>query len=184
MSTFDRRRVQAPESSSAPVYHAEGDAGPSKPSASAPGEICVYPTPSIWKVELMSSPQDRPDQSSQRQRLYRIRERQDCVLCVGFSPTWADGRYGPRPKQPPYSPRGSLNLELKFAPFASHPRRAPLRVSLVTPDTLGSADEVGHRACCPIRYPDPTHSPLFTPTPPTQIICRCLPHGAGIRRRI
>lgn len=37
-------------------------------------------------------------------------------------------RYGPRPKQPPYSPQGTLNLEVKFAPFASHPRRAPLRV--------------------------------------------------------
>lgn len=38
-------------------------------------------------------------------------------------------RYGPRPKPPPYSPQGTLNLEVKFAPFASHPRRAPLRVS-------------------------------------------------------
>ncbi|WVN87268.1 uncharacterized protein L203_102445 [Cryptococcus depauperatus CBS 7841] len=35
--------------------------------------------------------------------------------------------YGPRPKPPPYSSEGSLNLEVKFAPFASDPRRAPLR---------------------------------------------------------
>ncbi|KAJ9104980.1 hypothetical protein QFC20_004420 [Naganishia adeliensis] len=35
--------------------------------------------------------------------------------------------YGPRAKPPPYSPQGTVNVEIKFAPFASHPRRAPLR---------------------------------------------------------
>lgn len=41
MSTFDRRRVQAPESSSAPAYQPEGDAGPSRPTPTPPGEICA-----------------------------------------------------------------------------------------------------------------------------------------------
>lgn len=37
-------------------------------------------------------------------------------------------RYGPRPKPPPYSSSGALNIEVKYAPFASDPRRFPLRV--------------------------------------------------------
>jgi len=48
--------------------------------------------------------------------------------CMSPNEDGIDDRYGPRPKQPPYSPQGTLNLEVKFAPFASHPRRAPLRV--------------------------------------------------------
>lgn len=46
--------------------------------------------------------------------------------------------YGPRPKPPPFTPKGGLNLEVKFAPFASDPRRAPLRVSVTVVSTFFS----------------------------------------------
>ena len=89
----------------------------------------------IDENHLTSSPQDRSHLPSEWKWLYRVWRSQDSLLSVCLSVLrWlmADGRYGPRPKQPPYSPQGTLNLEVKFAPFASHPRRAPLRVSHLT----------------------------------------------------
>ncbi|ORY20837.1 ribosomal protein S5 domain 2-like protein [Naematelia encephala] len=103
---FDRRRIPAPESSFPPIFEPsdEPEAGPSKRAGRSNDHI------------------------------------QDIFLQTGLV-TQANGSayieqggvkiacsvYGPRPKQPPYSSTGTLNLEVKFAPFASHSRRAPLR---------------------------------------------------------
>lgn len=41
-------------------------------------------------------------------------------------------RYGPRQsKNVPYYEKGKLNVEVKFAPFSCHQRRAPLRVCIL-----------------------------------------------------
>ncbi|KAI9636177.1 3' exoribonuclease family, domain 1-domain-containing protein [Dioszegia hungarica] len=104
MSTFDRRRIQAPESSSAPAYQQENDAGPSR-APTAPGDISDHP---VLKTGL-------------------INQANGSAYIESGSVKIACSVYGPRPKAPPFTPRGSLNLELKFAPFASHPRRAPMR---------------------------------------------------------
>jgi len=133
---FDRRRIQAPEVSYAPTYTTEhSKAGPSRRIDREKDEarpICAYHIAVSAVLGLTPSPQDWSHQSSEWKRLYRSRGREDCMLGVsdrlGLRINVAHSRYGPRPKQPPYSPQGSLNLEIKFAPFASHPRRAPLRV--------------------------------------------------------
>ncbi|CAD6572835.1 MAG: hypothetical protein TREMPRED_000640 [Tremellales sp. Tagirdzhanova-0007] len=105
MTTFDRRRIQAPESSYALTFipiHSE--AGPSKRTDRRDDEA----RPIYLKTGLIS----------QANGSGYIESGGVKIAC---------SVYGPRPKQPPYSPQGTLNLEVKFAPFASHPRRAPLR---------------------------------------------------------
>ena len=82
-------------------------------------------------------------------------------------------RYGPRPKLPPYSAHGTLNIEVKYAPFASDPRRFPLRVSLV-PSRLDPSKPSSARRSCPVliiqsdfsthRTPSLRHPQLFWPS--------------------
>jgi hypothetical protein len=72
-----------------------------------------------------------------------------CAMCVVAGLRWADScglttrhltSYGPRPRPPPYAAEGTLNVEVKYAPFASDPRRFPLRVRAHVP--LTSAEDV------------------------------------------
>lgn len=60
-----------------------------------------------------------------------------CAMCVTVlwpvskrhsADKFAFVSYGPRPRPPPYAAEGTLNVEVKYAPFASDPRRFPLRV--------------------------------------------------------
>ncbi|OWZ51198.1 exosome complex component MTR3 [Cryptococcus neoformans var. grubii Br795] len=107
MSTFDRRRIPAPEISIPPVYESlsgDAQAGPSTRT-------------------------DRTDQESRPIFLKTglISQAHGSGYIEAGGVKIACSVYGPRPKPPPYSPQGTLNLEVKFAPFASDPRRAPLR---------------------------------------------------------
>ncbi|KAK4683762.1 exosome complex component MTR3, partial [Tremellales sp. Uapishka_1] len=107
MATFDRRRLPAPENSYPPIYavpDTEREAGPSKRTDRGNLES----RPIYLKTGLIS----------QANGSGYIESGGVKIACAV---------YGPRPKPPPYSPNGTLNLEVKFAPFASHPRRAPLR---------------------------------------------------------
>ncbi|WVR04800.1 hypothetical protein IAU60_001812 [Kwoniella sp. DSM 27419] len=107
MATFDRRRIPAPESSIPPVYEpldTAVEAGPSKRSDLSNGEARSI----FLKTGLIS----------QANGSGYIEAGGVKIAC---------SVYGPRPKAPPYTPQGTLNLEVKFAPFASNPRRAPLR---------------------------------------------------------
>ena len=83
----------------------------------------------------------------------------------------AQCRYGPRQsKSAGYSERGRLNVQVKFAPFSCHKRRAPIRVRLLNPLTQlpfviprdpgrgGSLDSSPHP---PISRPE--HSPRIVP---------------------
>ncbi|KAL7419676.1 3'-5'-exoribonuclease [Cryptotrichosporon argae] len=101
-ATFDRRRIQAPEVSRAPEFDTP-EAGPSKRER-GPSEA----RPIYLKTGLIS----------QANGSAYIESGGVKIAC---------SVYGPRPKPPPYTAQGALNLEIKFAPFASHPRRAPLR---------------------------------------------------------
>ncbi|RXK39197.1 hypothetical protein M231_03554 [Tremella mesenterica] len=113
MTTFDRRRIQAPETSYAPTFESSsitvdnglglGNDGFHVGSSSERKE-----RPLFFKAGLI-------DQANGSGYVEIGGVKIACSV------------YGPRPKQPPYSPEGTLNLEIKFAPFASHPRRAPLR---------------------------------------------------------
>ncbi|KAK8847601.1 hypothetical protein IAR55_005460 [Kwoniella newhampshirensis] len=108
-ATFDRRRIPAPEHSTPPIYEplpssSENEAGPSRRTDRGPLES----RPIFLKTGLIS----------QANGSGYIESGGVKIAC---------SVYGPRPKPPPYSPQGSLNLEVKFAPFASDPRRAPLR---------------------------------------------------------
>ncbi|GFZ47955.1 hypothetical protein JCM24511_05702 [Saitozyma sp. JCM 24511] len=107
MSTaFDRRRIPAPEVSQPPIFEPlpSTEAGPSKRVDRRDDEA----RPIYLRTGLIS----------QANGSGYIESGGVKIAC---------SVYGPRPKPPPYSPQGTLNLEVKFAPFASHPRRAPLR---------------------------------------------------------
>ncbi|KAL1413272.1 3'-5'-exoribonuclease [Vanrija albida] len=97
-TTFDRRRIPAPEDSHPPIY--ENVASSSSKQADA-GSVYL-------KTGLVT----------QANGSAYIEANGVKIACSAF---------GPRPKPPPYSPQGSLNVEVKFAPFASRSRRAPLR---------------------------------------------------------
>ncbi|ORX34079.1 3' exoribonuclease family, domain 1-domain-containing protein [Kockovaella imperatae] len=103
-TAFDRRRIPAPEDSYPPeLSHSGIEAGPSNHAARSKSTKPIY-----LKAGLISQANGSGYIESGRVKI-------------------ACSVYGPRPKQPPYSPQGTLNLEVKFAPFASHSRRAPLR---------------------------------------------------------
>ncbi|WRT64574.1 uncharacterized protein IL334_001506 [Kwoniella shivajii] len=106
-TAFDRRRIPGPEISIPPIYEPlsnENEAGPSKRSGRSNDEA----RPIFLKTGLIS----------QANGSGYIESGGVKIAC---------SVYGPRPKAPPYTPQGTLNLEIKFAPFASNPRRAPLR---------------------------------------------------------
>ncbi|WWC68152.1 uncharacterized protein I206_102075 [Kwoniella pini CBS 10737] len=106
-TAFDRRRIPAPEVSIPPIYEPldeEPEAGPSKRVDRGNEEA----RPIFLKTGLIS----------QANGSGYIESGGVKIAC---------SVYGPRPKAPPYTPQGTLNLEIKFAPFASDPRRAPLR---------------------------------------------------------
>ncbi|WVQ79847.1 hypothetical protein IAT38_001947 [Cryptococcus sp. DSM 104549] len=106
-SAFDRRRICAPEVSIPPIYEPlprDQQAGPSRRTDRGDAEA----RPIFLKTGLIN----------QANGSGYIEAGKVKIACSVF---------GPRPKPPPYSPQGTLNLELKFAPFASDPRRAPLR---------------------------------------------------------
>ncbi|WWC59686.1 uncharacterized protein I303_102248 [Kwoniella dejecticola CBS 10117] len=107
-TAFDRRRIPAPEISIPPIYEplldGEAEAGPSKRVDRANDEA----RPIFLKTGLIS----------QANGSGYIESGGVKIAC---------SVYGPRPKAPPYTPQGTLNLEVKFAPFASDPRGAPLR---------------------------------------------------------
>ncbi|WWD21685.1 hypothetical protein CI109_106171 [Kwoniella shandongensis] len=108
-ATFDRRRIPAPEHSTPPFYEPlenenENQAGPSRRTDRGALEA----RPIFLKTGLIS----------QANGSGYIESGGVKIAC---------SVYGPRPKAPPYTPHGSLNVEVKFAPFASDPRRAPLR---------------------------------------------------------
>lgn len=60
-----------------------------------------------------------------------------CAVLVIYRPSTETSclimfRYGPRQsKNVPYYEKGKLNVEVKFAPFSCHQRRAPLRVRIL-----------------------------------------------------
>lgn len=110
-------------------------------------ELTTYPCRNLLMLPFKSdSLKDGVDQSGAWQRIYRSWGCQDCLLRVCLLSCTISKldtilmsllhSYGPRPKPPPYSPQGTLNLEVKFAPFASDPRRAPLRVRSSSPTVL------------------------------------------------
>ncbi|WVQ75831.1 hypothetical protein IAR50_005464 [Cryptococcus sp. DSM 104548] len=104
MAAIDRRRIPAPEISHPPIYEPlPSQAGPSRTDRSD-----LEAQPIFLKTGLIS----------QANGSAYIEAGGTKIAC---------SVYGPRPKQPPYSPEGTLSLEVKFAPFASDPRRAPLR---------------------------------------------------------
>ncbi|WVF69584.1 hypothetical protein IAT40_004362 [Kwoniella sp. CBS 6097] len=111
MATFDRRRVPAPEVSVPPIYEPlvgtdqQQEAGPSTSRRDRTNDEA---RPIFLKTGLIS----------QANGSGYIESGGVKIAC---------SVYGPRPKLPPYTPQGTLNLEVKFAPFASDPRRAPLR---------------------------------------------------------
>ncbi len=142
---FDRRRIQAPESSYTPTFSQEQQSSSSRSSSTRPICKSAHVAGScqiVLKTGLIS-------QANGSGYIEAGKVKIACSV------------YGPRPKQPPYSPQGSLNLEIKFAPFASHPRRAPLRVSLDM-TCLTS----GHGTSTTIRTPF-LSPPPSTPTPLT-----------------
>ncbi|WWC86695.1 uncharacterized protein L201_001572 [Kwoniella dendrophila CBS 6074] len=105
MATFDRRRIPAPEISIPPIY--EPEAGPST------------------KTKRVDRSDD--DESPIFLKTGLISQANGSGYIEAGGVKIACSVYGPRPKAPPYTPQGTLNLEVKFAPFASDPRRAPLR---------------------------------------------------------
>ncbi|WWD00816.1 hypothetical protein V866_007753 [Kwoniella sp. B9012] len=107
-TAFDRRRIPAPEVSIPPIYddaELEPEAGPSTKRVDRSNDEA---RPIFLKTGLIS----------QANGSGYIESGGVKIAC---------SVYGPRPKAPPYTPQGTLNLEVKFAPFASDPRRAPLR---------------------------------------------------------
>ncbi|EIW71049.1 hypothetical protein TREMEDRAFT_27507 [Tremella mesenterica DSM 1558] len=107
MTTFDRRRIQAPETSYAPTFESSSIIVDNGLGTGDDG-FHVGSSQPVFKAGLI-------DQANGSGYVEIGGVKIACSV------------YGPRPKQPPYSPEGTLNLEIKFAPFASHPRRAPLR---------------------------------------------------------
>ncbi|WVQ98265.1 hypothetical protein IAU59_005388 [Kwoniella sp. CBS 9459] len=110
MATFDRRRVPAPEVSIPPIY---------EPLVSA-------------EVNQQQAGPSRRDRSNDEARPIFLKtglisQANGSGYIESGGVKIACSVYGPRPKLPPYTPQGTLNLEVKFAPFASDPRRAPLR---------------------------------------------------------
>jgi hypothetical protein len=90
MATFDRRRIQGPEVSYAPIYEDEPEAGPSTRSDRANDEarpICEldfgFGCASNLIVLTVCSPQDRLGQPSEWQWLHRSRRSKDRMLSVG-----------------------------------------------------------------------------------------------------
>ncbi|WVW78217.1 hypothetical protein I302_100168 [Kwoniella bestiolae CBS 10118] len=106
-TAFDRRRIPAPEVSVPPIYEDSPEAGPSTRTRRVDRAIDEA-RPIFLKTGLIS----------QANGSGYIESGGVKIAC---------SVYGPRPKAPPYTPQGTLNLEVKFAPFASDPRRAPLR---------------------------------------------------------
>ena len=87
-ATFDRRRVQAPETSAPPIFASEPESGPSRRQDRKPNEarpICAARILWVCVHGLICSPQSRVDQSSSWKWVYRVWERQDCVQRVRSS---------------------------------------------------------------------------------------------------
>ncbi|OCF33838.1 exosome complex component MTR3 [Kwoniella heveanensis BCC8398] len=109
MAIFDRRRVPAPEVSIPPIYE-----------------------PLVGAVDQQEAGPSRRDRTNDEARPIflktgLINQANGSGYIESGGVKIACSVYGPRPKLPPYTPQGTLNLEVKFAPFASDPRRAPLR---------------------------------------------------------
>ncbi|KAL7416188.1 3' exoribonuclease family, domain 1-domain-containing protein [Mrakia frigida] len=130
---FDRRRVNGPEVSFPPVYEED------LPSAEASSSTSAQRMSSLKEAAQVYARQDRSKDafrpiflqtgliSSANGSAYIEMEKTKIACAV----------YGPRPKLPPYSAHGTLNIEVKYAPFASDPRRFPLRdTEPPTPSTL------------------------------------------------
>ncbi|RSH79837.1 uncharacterized protein EHS24_009497 [Apiotrichum porosum] len=110
---FDRRRIPAPEESRPPVYAtAESEAGPSKRDRPADALRPIF-----LKTGLVT----------QANGSAYIEAAGVKIACSWNNVSDSAISFGPRPRPPPYTPHGTLNLEVKFAPFASRARRAPLR---------------------------------------------------------
>ncbi|BEJ15886.1 hypothetical protein CspHIS471_0504910 [Cutaneotrichosporon sp. HIS471] len=101
MATFDRRRIPAPEDSKPPVFLST-TAGPSRSRGN--DEL----RPLFIKTGLVTQANGSAYVEADGVK----------IACSAF---------GPRPRPPPFTSTGTLNVEVKFAPFASRVRRAPLR---------------------------------------------------------
>ncbi|GMK55573.1 hypothetical protein CspeluHIS016_0206290 [Cutaneotrichosporon spelunceum] len=99
MATFDRRRIPAPETSRP---RAVSLAGPSRTRAHD------EPRPLFIKTGLVTQANGSAYVEADGVK----------IACSAF---------GPRQRPPPFTSSGTLNVEVKFAPFASCVRRAPLR---------------------------------------------------------
>jgi len=98
MATFDRRRIQGPEVSYAPIYEDEPEAGPStrvdraNDEARPICELCIGSPPREPSILNAHSPQNRLDQPSEWQWLHRSGRRQDSLFGVRPVTEGCDGQ--------------------------------------------------------------------------------------------
>jgi len=106
MYSFDRRRVNGPESSHSPVYEPSVEVEPySQRKGRKPHNI----RPIFLKVGLITQANGSAYIETERLKIA-------CAV------------YGPRQnKNAPYSQKGTLNIEVKVVPFATRRRRIPIK---------------------------------------------------------
>lgn len=154
-SVFDRRRINGPEDSSAPIFADEHQKSLTPDlykdrhnrSVSDIRPICLfflmnsrdhtcsYQLPPVLQPGLIS-------QANGSAYIETDRTKIACSVSVLYSfqntDFWLKGAtsYGPRQsKNTAYNEKGRLNVEVKFTPFSSERRRAPLRVCKIGPTT-------------------------------------------------
>lgn len=108
---FDRRRINGPDESFAPVFETddEDDASRIKPGQPRRGRSAADIRPVFLKAGLINQANGSAYIETERTKIA-------CAV------------YGPRQsKTTVYSDQGRLNVEVKFAPFSCARRRAPIR---------------------------------------------------------
>ncbi|CDZ97352.1 Exosomal 3'-5' exoribonuclease complex, subunit Rrp41 and related exoribonucleases [Phaffia rhodozyma] len=141
-SLFDRRRVNGPEVSFPPLYEDElpqPAASTSMSTLNSNANTTVAPFASLQEAALAYQRQGRSpgDVRPVFLKTGLISQANGSAYIEMENTKIACAVYGPRPKPPPYSASGVLNIEVKYAPFASDPRRFPLRdTEPPTPATL------------------------------------------------
>jgi len=109
---FDRRRVNGPEWSVPPTFEAEETSGPSSKGGIIRRERVNRGPKDIRPIFLKTGLISQANGSSY------IETGKVKIACAV---------YGPRQSKSPFSEKGKLNVEVKYAPFSSARRRNPMR---------------------------------------------------------
>ncbi|KAK7054823.1 hypothetical protein VNI00_003286 [Paramarasmius palmivorus] len=113
LTGFDRRRINGPEESFAPIFELEGESSGSQSQASSSSQRQGRQPTDIRPIFL------QPGLINQANGSAYIETEKTKVACAV---------YGPRQsKNTTYNENGRLNVEVKFTPFSCSKRKAPLR---------------------------------------------------------